>query len=124
MEVLGGMIHCQFVSPEEIEGIIDNFQSTLRPEDGGQLVTRHGAVLGLCSVVTAFPHTVPPLVPPLLVYLGRFLHDKQPIPGPNPSHLSLSILTALFCSSHHQEECPELEENSPGQLESAQGGLY
>ena len=90
MKVLGGMIHCQFVSPEEIEGIIGNFQRTLRPEDGGQLVTRHGAVLGLCSVVTAFPHTVPPLVPPLLVYLGRFLHDKQPIPGPNPSHLSLN----------------------------------
>ena len=44
-------------------------------------VIRHGAVLGLSSFVTAFPHTVPSYVPDLLLYLGRFLHDKQPIPG-------------------------------------------
>ena len=112
MKVLGGMIHCQFVSPEENEEIIDKFQKTLRPEDGGQLVTRHGAVLGLCSVVTAFPHTVPPLVPPLLVYLGRFLHDKQPIPG--GASLSPTSVLSFSLSSHHQENCPELEENSPG----------
>ena len=106
------MVHCQFVSPEENEEIIDKFQKTLRPEDGGQLVTRHGAVLGLCSVVTAFPHTVPPLVPPLLVYLGRFLHDKQPIPG--GASLSPTSVLSFSLSSHHQENCPELEENSPG----------
>ena len=84
------MIHCQFVSAGENKRIIEQFQLTLESETGEdsrgagprQLVShRHGAVLGLCSVVTAFPHTVPPSVPPLLVYLGKFLHDRQPIPG-------------------------------------------
>ena len=61
-------------------------------EDPRQLVShRHGAVLGLCSVVTAFPHTVPASVPPLLVYLGQFLHDRQPIPGTEVAPLLASL---------------------------------
>ena len=80
------MIHCQFVSPGENQGIIEKFQLSLETEtedvskgnDHRQSVSqRHGAVLGLCSVVTAFPHTVPASVPPLLVYLGKFLHDIE-----------------------------------------------
>ena len=122
------MIHCQFVSPGENQGIIEQFQLTLEAEveavteDPRQLVShRHGAVLGLCSVVTAFPHTVPASVPPLLVYLGKFLHDKQPIPGNQDSPLLSSLASSC---SNHQEDCPELEENSPGQLESTQTGLH
>merc|ERR1712226_1451285 len=46
-----------------------------------RISSRHGAVLGLCSFVTAFPHTVPSLLPELLVYLGSLLHDQQPIPA-------------------------------------------
>ena len=82
------------MSPGENQGIIEQFQLTLEAEaeaeteDPRQLVShRHGAVLGLCSVVTAFPHTVPASVPPLLVYLGKFLHDRQPIPGKEASPL-------------------------------------
>ena len=45
------------------------------------MALRHGAILGLCAFVTAFPHSVPDFVPPLLVYLGSLLHDQQPIPG-------------------------------------------
>ena len=49
---------------------------------GPDLVThKHGAVLGLSAFINAFPHTVPHYVPSLLIYLGTFLHDKQPIPG-------------------------------------------
>ena len=125
------MIHCQFVSPGENQGIIEQFQLTLEAEteaeDPRQLVShRHGAVLGLCSVVTAFPHTVPASVPPLLVYLGQFLHDRQPIPGKEAAPLLSSLLhyftTILY--SNHQEDGPELEENSPGQLGSTQTGLH
>ena len=97
------MIHCQFVSAGENQGIIDQFQLTLetpktetKTEDPRQLVShRHGAVLGLCSVVTAFPHTVPACVPPLLVYLGKFLHDRQPIPGEEISPLLSSLSSSL-----------------------------
>ena len=93
------MIHCQFVSAGENKRIIEQFQLSLETETGEesrgtgprQLVShRHGAVLGLCSVVTAFPHTVPASVPPLLVYLGKFLHDRQPIPGQRAVSLFLS----------------------------------
>ena len=107
------------MSPAENQRIIEQFQLTLEAEDHSkesdhrQFVShRHGAVLGLCSVVTAFPHTVPASVPPLLVYLGKFLHDRQPIPGEEISPLLSSLSSVLY--SHHQEECPELEENPPG----------
>merc|ERR1712050_641271 len=72
------------VSPGENQRIIEQFRLTLEAEGSDHLQSvshRHGAVLGLCSVVTAFPHTVPASVPPLLVYLGKFLHDRQPIPA-------------------------------------------
>ena len=126
------MIHCQFVSAGENKRIIEQFQLSLETETGEesrgtgprQLVShRHGAVLGLCSVVTAFPHTVPASVPPLLVYLGKFLHDRQPIPGDEDLPFIYETFIIIL-HSHHQEECPELEENSPGQLESAQTGLH
>ena len=124
------MIHCQFVSPAENQRIIEQFQLTLEAEDHSkesdyrQFVShRHGAVLGLCSVVTAFPHTVPASVPPLLVYLGKFLHDRQPIPGDEDLPFLYETFIIIL-HSHHQEECSELEENSPGQLEPTQTGLH
>jgi len=88
-QVLGGLVHCQFLNPPQYPGIITNFQKTLKlhcnkkqsVNTRQQMTLRHGAVLGLCAFVTAFPHTVPDFVPALLVYLGDLLHDKQPIPA-------------------------------------------
>jgi proteasome activator subunit 4 len=85
-QVLGGLVHCQFLSPPQYPGIIATFQSTLVEHCKGSIsrqhmAIRHGAVLGLCAFVTAFPHTVPGFLPSLLVYLGDLLHDKQPIPA-------------------------------------------
>jgi len=89
-QVFGGMIHCQFVTTEKYPDIINQLQSTLDTSSpahvsivtNGHVVTnRHGAVLGLCSFINAFPHTVPSIIPSLLIYLGRFLHNNQPIPA-------------------------------------------
>ena len=93
-QVFGGMIHCQFIRGDSWPGIITRLKTTCdgaqssvaRPGGAGGspvLVTvrRHGAILGLCSFINAFPHTVPAIIPDLLLYLGRFLHCKQPIPG-------------------------------------------
>jgi len=89
-QVLGGLVHCQFLSPPQYPAIIATFQETLAQQrkkevsnfNSRQFMTvRHGAVLGLCAFVTAFPHTVPDFVPTLLVFLGDHLHDKQPIPA-------------------------------------------
>ena len=81
------MIHCEFISPASYSDLVKQQRATLdhvsRDTGGaGHVVThRHGAVLGLCAFVNAFPHTVPSIVPPLLLYLGTFLHDQQPIPA-------------------------------------------
>ena len=123
-QVLGGMVHCQFLKPDSFPVIISDFKLSLSktscttsPSSSRSLSpssssspspkssqspsrmlvsARHGAVLGLCSFVTAFPHTVPGfvfqivphnnpphnrLLPDLLVFLGGLLHDKQPIPA-------------------------------------------
>ena len=85
-------MHCQFLNPPQYLSIVSQFQSTLAqhtsrktsPSTRQQLTVRHGAMLGLCAFVTAFPHTVPDFVPALLVYLGDLLHAKQPIPGTTP----------------------------------------
>jgi len=78
-QVFGGMIHCQFIPPSQCPEIIVKFQT--RALDLGLPSTlRHGAVLGLCSFVSAFPHAVPSLLPPLVCMLGRLLHCPAPIP--------------------------------------------
>jgi proteasome activator subunit 4 len=41
----------------------------------------HGAVLGLCAFVAAFPHQVPDFLPELLLYLGTFISARQPVSG-------------------------------------------
>ena len=45
------------------------------------LVARHGAVLGLCAFLAAFPHQVPDFLPELLLFLGRFINAGQPSAG-------------------------------------------
>ena len=95
-QVFGGMIHCQFIRSDSWPAMITTLKTTCddnRPDGGGAgpkspvmvTVRRHGAILGLCSFINAFPHTVPAIIPDLLLYLGRFLHCKQPIPGESPS---------------------------------------
>ena len=90
IQVFGGLVHCQFISPTLNEKIIQKFKNILMSVSGEssdaiekrqKINTRHGAVLGLCAFITAFPHSVPVFAPSLLVYLGTLLHDKQPIPG-------------------------------------------
>ena len=86
-QVLGGMIHCHFLEPDSFPAIITDFKLSLSKTSSSSspsssrplspssstnpsiknrqspsrmlMSVRHGAVLGLCSFVTAFPHTVP-----------------------------------------------------------------
>ena len=75
------MIHCQFIRSDSWPGMISSLRSSCDSPKPGLMVRRHGAILGLCSFINAFPHTVPTIIPGLLSFLGRFLHCKQPIPG-------------------------------------------
>jgi len=110
-QVLGGLVHCQFLSPPQYPSIISQFQSTLAqhtcPSTRQQLTVRHGAVLGLCAFVTAFPHTVPDFVPALLVYLGDLLHAKQPIPATIKKSLQSFKRTHQDNWSEHKEAFTE-----------------
>jgi len=87
-QVFGGLLHCQFISTEKFQSLIEQFKKQVNkskesPEKNArkEVLTRHSGILALCSFATAFPHDVPDFVPDLLVYLGGHLHDKQPIPA-------------------------------------------
>ena len=43
------------------------------------LVKRHGAVLGLCAVVSSSPYDVPAHLPDTVTYLCQFINDPLPI---------------------------------------------
>ena len=65
---------------------MNNMKKTLerssKKSSSPDLIThKHGALLCLSAFIEASPHTVPNYVPALLIYLGTFLHDAQPIPG-------------------------------------------
>jgi len=87
-QVLGGLLHCNFVSQERQDSLLKSFyakvgrstkkkKSKKTPED---IVAKHSAVLGLCSFVNAFPYDVPEFIPNVLMVLSDHLHDLQPIP--------------------------------------------
>ena len=40
----------------------------------------HSGILGLCSLVEAYPHEVPDFIPEVLMELEKHLHDPQPVP--------------------------------------------
>ena len=69
------------VNSNEHVSVKSKKQVSVTTTNGHVVTNRHGAVLGLCSFINAFPHTVPSIIPSLLIYLGRFLHNNQPIPG-------------------------------------------
>jgi len=114
-QVLGGLVHCQFLVSPEHPKIISQFQQILllnssRKENAKsrqQMALRHGAILGLCAFVTAFPHSVPDFVPPLLVYLGSLLHDQQPIPATIKKSLQSFKRTHQDNWSEHKEAFTE-----------------
>ena len=58
------------------------------------LVKRHGAVLGLCSVVASSPYDVPTYLPDTVTYLCQFINDPAPIQG------SVSRCLAVFKKTH------------------------
>jgi len=115
-QVFGGLVHCQFISPTLNEKIIHKFKNILMSVSGEssdafekrqKINTRHGAVLGLCAFITAFPHSVPVFAPSLLVYLGTLLHDKQPIPATIKKSLQSFKRTHQDNWSEHKEAFTE-----------------
>ncbi|XP_076047764.1 proteasome activator complex subunit 4-like isoform X2 [Oratosquilla oratoria] len=104
-EVLGGLIHCKFINADqtllgEFKAKLDDGkkakkrkrQIVLTPE---KLMERHGAILGLCAYVSAFPYEVPDNLPEILLVLSDHLNDPQPIPGTIKKTLS------NFRRTHH-----------------------
>ena len=49
-------------------------------KDKKMLCAHHSGILGLCSLVEAYPHDVPSFMPEVLMELQRHLHDPQPVP--------------------------------------------
>ncbi|TYZ57771.1 hypothetical protein PybrP1_003229 [[Pythium] brassicae (nom. inval.)] len=74
------------------------------------------SVLGMCAVVLAFPHSVPPCVPPMFEELGRFLYLKNRSVA--VSYLEKAVKdTLLEFKRTHQDNWLETKRKfSPAQL--------
>ena len=92
-QVLGGLVHCDFLPPGKCHDLLDQFRkqvskrlprglrgANLPDVDMALIVDRHAGVLGLCAFVDAYPYDVPEFLPDILVRLGDHLNDPQPIP--------------------------------------------
>lgn len=110
-KVLGGLIHCQFVSPTQRDTLTKQFTTQVRvkipkrkkkrgeveadvnKEESAEqqadwqarhaaaVLNRHSGIVGLCAVVSSCPYDIPPHLPDILMVLGNYLHDPQPIPS-------------------------------------------
>lgn len=94
IQVLGGLLHCDFWDPSGKKSLLVQFQNqmksatlpkkssaaTVKRAVADPLLERHAGVLGLCAFVAASPYDVPEYLPEVIVSLGDFLHDPPPIP--------------------------------------------
>lgn len=91
--VLSGLIHYNFLTVDtkfinmfktkSSIKIEKQYQTGLVSYDTENLIKKHAGVLGLCSIVSAFPYEVPDFLPNVLMILVAHLHDPQPIPVSN-----------------------------------------
>ena len=95
-KVLGGLVHCCFVSEESADKLMNQFKTEvskkLRKKPRGDedavgfqssqskaLLRRHSGVLGLSAFVQSCPYDIPPHLPDILMILAEHLHDPQPV---------------------------------------------
>jgi len=97
-KVLGGLLHCSFISTSDSAKLLDQFTKEIakkirkKPksdEDPADfqakqtraILLRHAGVLGLSSFVVSCPYEIPESLPPTLMLLADHLHDPVPIPA-------------------------------------------
>ena len=95
-KVLGGLVHCCFISEESASRLRSQFKTEvskkLRKKPKGDedvaafqisqskaVLRRHSGVLGLSAFVQSCPYDIPPHLPDILMILAEHLHDPQPI---------------------------------------------
>jgi proteasome activator subunit 4 len=105
---LGGLIHCEFIKVDKkllhwfklkaktvLKKVVNPNNENKMIVDSNDLISRHAGILGLCSVVNAFPYDVPDFMPRILMVLADHLHDPQPVPATIKKTLS------SFKRTHH-----------------------
>eukprot|EP00092_Neocalanus_flemingeri_P031411 GFUD01034116.1.p1 GENE.GFUD01034116.1~~GFUD01034116.1.p1 ORF type:complete len:1998 (+),score=527.07 GFUD01034116.1:71-6064(+) len=97
-KVLGGMLHCSFISEEVASKLLDQFKlevsrkikkkpklnedaSLFQENKSKAILMRHSGVLGLSAFVLSCPYDIPPHLPDILMLLADHLHGPQPIPA-------------------------------------------
>jgi len=97
-KVLGGMLHCCFISEDVSLDLMAKFKlevskkirkkrkeneelSVFQANQCKAVLRRHSGVLGLSAFVSSSPYDIPEHLPPILMILADHLHDPQPIPA-------------------------------------------
>ncbi|VDM39814.1 unnamed protein product [Toxocara canis] len=101
-ETISGLLQCQFFDVDD--ALIKEFCSWSRTENGPR---RHAGVLALSAVVQAFPYTVPPMLPNVLMQLCRHATDKQPMQSTVKKALSEFKRTHQDCWHEHKTQFSE-----------------
>jgi len=99
---LSGFIHYGFIQTDR--ALINKFRKKCEkkliksPNSNGvtynptHLIEKHCGILGLCSIVKAYPYQVPTFLPDVLMILAQHLHDPQPIPVSDLAHTNSNSL--------------------------------
>ena len=97
-KVLGGLIHCSFISHESSLKLLEQFKqevskkirkkqkenediATFQSIQTKAVLRRHAGVLGLSAFVHSCPYDIPGHLPDILMILADHLHDPQPVPA-------------------------------------------
>lgn len=120
--IFGGLIHCEFIvfTDKLRKTLVDKSNHVVKKRknpqnemqvilDSNDLVIRHAGILGLCSVVNAFPYEVPSFLPRLLLSLSSHLNDPAPIPATIKKTMNSFKRTHADDWSIHKEKFSEDE---------------
>lgn len=112
-QALSGLLHCHFLPDADTHVLLERFTRAARHRHQDIRIT-HGAVLGLCAFVSAWPYAVPPHVPGVLAELGAQLARPQPIPA------TIRHTMGHFKRTHHDDWPKHQLAFTPAQLDVLQ----
>jgi len=75
-DTLSGFINCGYIPVDQ--ELMNVIYTLTQSQDH---LEKHAGVLGLSAIILAYPYTIPPFIPELLVKFCRFSSEKQPISG-------------------------------------------
>jgi proteasome activator subunit 4 len=107
---LSGLVHCQFISPGNLQRMIREFCVTPLDSQSDSSGSTY-RLLGLCALVNASPYTIPAYLPETLIVLSQYVNQTR-----SPVYSLIKKTLSSFKRTHLDNWCDHKRKFTENQL--------